>query len=376
MSKYIVIGAGILGASTAYHLAKAGADVTVIDRQDKGQATDAAAGIVCPWLSQRRNKAWYQLVKGGARYYPELIKKLEGDGESETGYSKVGAISLHKEKEKLEKMAERALKRREDAPEIGEITILPPEETKKLFPPLSAEYGAVFVSGGARVNGRALRNALVQAAKKNGAIFYEEEAISLIQKNKKITGVKGKDQSFQADHVIITSGAWSKELVEPLGVKFLVKPQKAQIVHLHVTDTDTSTWPVVMPPNNQYILSFEEGRVVVGATHEDEVGFDHRVTAGGIHEILSKALEVAPGLHDSAILETRVGFRPFTPGFLPVIGALPHYEGVFLANGLGASGLTSGPFLGLELANLAMGKETELDLSLYDLTNAIEYVRV
>ncbi|SDE59016.1 FAD dependent oxidoreductase [Fontibacillus panacisegetis] len=64
MKKIIVIGAGILGASTAYHLAKMGADVLIIDRKDKGQASDAAAGIICPWLSQRRNQAWYRLAKG------------------------------------------------------------------------------------------------------------------------------------------------------------------------------------------------------------------------------------------------------------------------------------------------------------------------
>lgn len=51
MKSYIIIGAGILGASAAYHLAKAGAEVTVIDRKHPGQATDEAAGIVCPWLS-------------------------------------------------------------------------------------------------------------------------------------------------------------------------------------------------------------------------------------------------------------------------------------------------------------------------------------
>ncbi|MFL6518147.1 MAG: NAD(P)/FAD-dependent oxidoreductase, partial [Bacillus sp. (in: firmicutes)] len=76
MQRIVVIGAGILGSSTAYHLAQSGAEVTLIDRMDSGQATDAAAGIVCPWLSQRRNKAWYQLAKGGAKYYPELIAQL------------------------------------------------------------------------------------------------------------------------------------------------------------------------------------------------------------------------------------------------------------------------------------------------------------
>jgi D-amino-acid dehydrogenase len=370
MKEIIVIGAGILGASTAYHLAQLGAKVTLVDREDKGHATDAAAGIVCPWLSQRRNKEWYQLAKGGARYYPELIAKLEAEGEIDTGYKQVGAISLHKDVSKLEQMAERARIRREDAPEIGEITILSPMESKRLFPPLSEEYGSVHVSGGARVNGRALRESLIRASMKHGITFLKGKA-SLLRQDHRVAGIKIEDTSFFADQVIVTAGAWAKELIQPLGVHFLVKPQKAQIIHLELPETDTSEWPVVIPPKNHYLLTFENGRVVVGSTHENESGFDRRMTAGGIHEILSKALEVAPGLSESTYLETRVGFRPFTPGFLPVIGALPDYDGIYVANGLGASGLTSGPYLGAELAKLVLGKQTELDLSSYDVAGAI-----
>lgn len=226
--KIIVIGAGILGASTAYHLAKSGAEVIVVDRQDRGQATDAAAGIVCPWLSQRRNKAWYKLAKGGARYYPELIQQLEADGETDTGYKRVGTLSLHADSEKLEKMAERAMKRREDAPEIGEITILSPEETKKRFPPLSEEYGSVFVSGGARVNGRAMRNALVRAAANNGATFLNGNA-TLIHKNNVVVGVTIEGKEILADEVVVTAGAWSNEILQPLGITFKVTPQKHRL---------------------------------------------------------------------------------------------------------------------------------------------------
>jgi D-amino-acid dehydrogenase len=370
MQRIVVIGAGILGSSTAYHLAQSGAEVTLIDRMDSGQATDAAAGIVCPWLSQRRNKAWYQLAKGGAKYYPELIAQLEADGEKETGYQQVGAISLHKEMNKLEQMAERARKRREDAPEIGEINILSPAETKQLFPPLSEEYGSVHVSGGARVNGRALRESLIRASIKHGVTFLNGNASLVMEKNQ-VVGIKLEGKIHPADQVIDTAGAWSNELLQPLGVHFLVKPQKAQIIHLELPETDTSKWPVVIPPQNHYILTFENGRVVVGSTHENEAGFDTRVTTGGIHDILSKALEVAPGLSAGTYLETRVGFRPVTPGFLPVIGALPDYQGIYLANGLGASGLTSGPYLGMELAKLVLGKQTEIDLSSYDVSGAL-----
>ncbi|NMH74722.1 FAD-binding oxidoreductase [Bacillus sp. RO2] len=371
MKNIVIIGAGILGASTAYHLAKAGENVTVIDRFDKGQATDAAAGIICPWISQRRNKAWYNMVKNGAKYYPALIDQLEKDGETDTGYNRVGAISLHNDKEKLEKMAERAIKRRAEAPEIGEVTILSPEQTKELFPVLSDEFGSVHITGGAKVNGRALRNALISAAKKHGATFLNGDAILDVQGNQ-VKGVILGEEIVEADLFIVTGGAWSQKIFQELGMIFDVVPQKAQIVHLEIDNEQTQDWPVVMPPNNQYILSFENGRIVVGATHEDDAGFNSRVTAGGMNEILSKALEIAPGLTDGTLLETRVGFRPFTPGFLPVIGKLPNHDNVLIANGLGASGLTSGPFLGADLARLAMGQQTVLDISNYDVAGAIK----
>jgi len=370
MQKIIVIGGGILGASTAYHLTKLGARVTLIDRADIGQATDAAAGIVCPWLSQRRNKAWYQLAKGGARYYPELIAQLEADGESETGYKQVGALSLHTDPSKLEKMAERASKRREDAPEIGEIKILSPAETKRRFPPLADGIGSVYVSGAARVSGRAIRKALISAAVKNGAAFLKGDASILLEGNR-VIGIQLKDEKIAADQVVDTAGVWSKQIYEPSGVHFLVRPQKAQIVHLRLPEMDTSSWPVVMPPGTQYILTFKDGEVVVGSTHENDAGLDTRVTAGGINEILSKVLETAPGLANGTYLETRVGFRPFTPDFLPVIGKFPAYDGIYVANGLGASGLTSGPYLGAELAKLVLGRPLEIDISSYDVAGSM-----
>lgn len=370
MNKYIVIGAGILGASTAYHLAKAGAEVVVIDRQDPGQATDAAAGIVCPWISQRRNKAWYQLAKGGAKFYPGLIAELERLGETKTGYGRVGAISIHKDAEKLLAMEKRALQRKTDAPEMGSIRLLSPSETKELFPPIADGYGSIHISGAARVDGRALRDALLRAAERFGAFITYGDASLLFEENR-VIGVKAEGKEYNSSSVIITAGAWADHLLAPLGIQFKVDFQKAQIVHLRLPDVDTSKWPVVMPPSDQYMLAFDDGRIVAGATHENDTGFDDRVTLGGMLEVFQKALQFAPGLADSTVMETRVGFRPFTPGFLPVIGPLPAYEGIFIANGLGSSGLTTGPYIGSELAKLALGMELEIDLANYDVNLAI-----
>ncbi|OCA82290.1 oxidoreductase [Bacillus sp. FJAT-27225] len=371
MKKFIIIGAGILGASTAYHLAKTGAEVTVIDREDQGQATDAAAGIICPWLSQRRNKAWYALAKNGAAYYSSLIQQLEEEGETETGYARVGALSLHKDSVKLDKMEQRALARREDAPEIGEVTQLSEEETAKLFPPISREFSSVKVGGAARVDGRALRNALLNSACRHGAALITGSAEITVETGTVIGATVG-DKVYYADKVIVTAGAWARELLVPLGINLKLTSQKGQIVHLQFENQDTSEWPVIMPPNDQYILAFEDGKIVVGTTHENDMDFDLRITAGGLNEVFSKALEIAPGLADAAFTEARVGYRPYTPGFLPVIGEIPGYSNLLFTNGLGASGLTVGPFLGAQLAKLALGIEPDLDLAPYDVSGAIE----
>lgn len=364
--KVIIIGGGIVGASAAYALSKQDAEVILIDRKDSGQATDAAAGIICPWLSQRRNKPWYRLVKAGAAMYHELIAALEADGESDTGYKRIGALSIHTNHEKLIKMRDRALKRREEAPEIGEVHLLDEAETKKKFPLIAAGYESVFVTGAARVDGRKLRDAMLRAAQKHGAKILKGNA-SLLIEEKQVIGVNVADDIILADRVIATAGAWMDELIQPLGKKLEVKPQKAQILHLKYDDIDTANLPVIMPPNDQYLLSFDDQRFVIGATHEDDAGYDTRVTAFGIQDILNKALAIAPALENSSIIEARVGFRPTTPGFLPIIGAFPDIGGLLFANGLGATGLTAGPYLGQELAKLALNKPTELVLEDYQM---------
>ncbi|WP_238654970.1 NAD(P)/FAD-dependent oxidoreductase [Paenibacillus piscarius] len=373
MSKIIVIGAGILGASTAYQLAKRGAEVVVVDRQDPGQATDAAAGIICPWLSQRRNQAWYRLAKAGARFYPELIGELMQGGETHTGYARVGALSIHTDEGKLGKIEERARMRLADAPEIGEITRLTAEETRARFPLLAEGVASVHISGAARVDGRALRDALLRSAQRQGAVLLGGDAALHVEPGR-VTGVTVGGDILPADEVIVCAGAWANSLLRPLGLDFKVSYQKGQIMHLEVADQqNTEEWPVVIPPSDQYLLAFAGGQIVIGATHENNIaGYNTRVTAGGMQEILNKGLEVAPGLSEGIYREIRVGFRPFTPGYLPVIGAVPGWEGLLAANGLGASGLTMGPFIGCQLAKLALGLEPDIPLEDYSLQTVID----
>jgi D-amino-acid dehydrogenase len=369
--KVIVIGSGIVGASSAYHLVKKNIDVVLVDKHHKGNATDAGAGIVNPWMSKTNNTNWYQLVRRGAKYYPELVAQLKEDGETNTGYKKVGALGVSLNPEEMDRMMLNLEKKYEEAPEMGTFKRMSGSEAKELFPPLNEDFEAVYVSGGARVDGRLLRDALKRAAEKNGATVVQGEA-ELVNEEESIKGVRVNGDIIYADSVIATGGAWAPALLEPLGLQLKVMPQRGQIAHLRLPDTDTSDWPLLVPQKGHYMLAFEGSKVVVGATRENKSGFDYRITAGGMAEIMDEALSVAPGLKNGTLEKIRVGFRPMGPDMAPLLGSVQPFENLILANGLGASGLTMGPYVGSLAGALAMKEDVGIDLKPYDPMRAIK----
>ncbi|MCM3708417.1 MULTISPECIES: NAD(P)/FAD-dependent oxidoreductase [Cytobacillus] len=363
--KIAVIGSGIVGASASYHLAREGAEVVIIDKAHQGQATAAGAGIICPWISRVENKYWYAIAKRGALYYSSLIENLKQDGEGDFGYRMAGALAVSSNPDELDVIEQNVRQKRADTPEVGEITRLTAAEARKLYPPLREDLQSVHVTGGARLDGRLLRDAMLNGAKRHGAVIIKGEG-ELVSQNNKVTGVKVNGDVIAADSVIVTAGAWAKELLAPLGIDLKIEPQRGQIAHLELNGVDTSSWPVVLPTSSHYLVAFEHSKVVVGATRETGSGYDYRLTAAGVKEVLDEALSVAPGLAEGTLKEVRIGFRPAGPDMLPLLGTVPAAEGLVIATGLGASGLTMGPYVGTLAAELALKRELELDLSPYD----------
>src|SRR5699024_3704582 len=140
VSKIIVVGAGIVGVSVAYQLSKSNQEVILIDADFEGRATSAAAGIICPWVSQRRNKAWYSLASKKDKYYQKLIEELKQKGIKETSYKQVGTLVVKDDEKRLNKILEIVKERKELSPEIGEIKWLNTTETKEEFPLVADGY--------------------------------------------------------------------------------------------------------------------------------------------------------------------------------------------------------------------------------------------
>jgi glycine/D-amino acid oxidase-like deaminating enzyme len=337
--------------------------VVLLDANRTGRATSAGAGIISPWSATVDDPDWTVLACSAARAYPALVSMLAEEGETSLGYRQAGALVLADTAERRREISQRLLARQPQWPEMGDISVLDPGQARGLFPPLRPDASAVHIGGAARVDGRLISAALRRAAGRHGATLLAGAA-GLRCSHGAVEGVTADGQFLAADAVVAATGAWTDAFLEPAGLSLGVTAQRGQIVHIGLGLTDTSRWPAIVPSGTgHYMLAFDDSRVVAGATRETGSGFDYRVTPGGLAEVLHEALAVAPGLASGTYLETRVGFRPMGPDIKPLLGAVPGVDGLIVATGLGASGLTMGPYAGELAARAALGAPLPVDLS-------------
>jgi D-amino-acid dehydrogenase len=363
-----IVGGGLLGWSAAYRLAKAGQRVLVADSLEEGTATNAGAGIIAPGTSVRISPAGLLIGASAVQYYPQLLAELASDGEVNTGYATVGSLFVARNEEeaaRLPDVQELMLERRAGGMgNIGEVSLLSGAEAKELFPALSNLPGAIHATGSARVNGRLMRDSLRNGAERHGAKIAIGRA-SVLTDGARATGIEVAGEKYAAGQVLISGGAWSAAMGEKLGVSLPVHPQRGQIMHLEVRGTDTSAWPIIVGFHSHYILTFPTSRVVCGATREHESGFDPRLTAGGIEEVLREAFIVAEGLRSAALIEFRVGLRPFSQDEQPILGAVPGWDNLFVSTGHGPSGLQHGPVSSAAVVDVMLGNQPRFDLAAF-----------
>lgn len=361
--KVAVIGGGIVGATCAYYLSKEkNIDLTVFD-YGVGQATKASAGIISPWFSKRRNKAWYTMAKEGAAFYEKLTEDLMKDGYSTKFYNKCGVYLLKKDETKLEELYNLAENRKQDAPMIGELKILSFEEVQKVIPKFSGVNSVLYASGGGRVEGERFVNTLLEAAN----VEVVQKKVSLKKENNRII-----IDNEKFDKVVLATGAWLKEILEPCDYEVAVRPQKGQLRDYKTNLENSGDYPVIMPEGEIDIIPFENGVVSVGATHEDDKDFDLSVDKEQLAIFEDEAAKFLPNLRGAKIKNERVGIRAYTADYAPFYGFLPDNKNILVASGLGSSGLTTGPIIGYNLACLLLGKKGNLDEKNYPVERYIK----
>ncbi|MFC5630970.1 MULTISPECIES: NAD(P)/FAD-dependent oxidoreductase [Streptococcus] len=363
MKKIAIIGAGIVGSTVAYYLSKSDMTVTIFD-EGHGQATKAAAGIICPWFSRRRHKAWYRLARSGADFYQELLSDLKNDGIATDFYDQSGALLLKSRPEYLEELRELAESRLVESPLIGSLSVQTLAEAQKSFPDLAGFDKGILASGAARVEGSQLTETLIEAS---GFSLLKEKA-ELKRLSDGTYDVNG--QVF--DSVLLACGAWLPDILEPLGYQVDVSPQKGQLRDYYFDDLETGHNPVIIPEGEIDVIPFAGGKVSVGASHEKNMGFDLTVNERILADFEVRAQDFFPKITEAIKTRDRVGIRAYTEDFCPFIGEVPGLKGVYAVSGLGSSGLTTGPLLGKMLSQLVMGQQTALSASDYLISRYIK----
>ncbi|RMF79548.1 MAG: FAD-binding oxidoreductase, partial [Chloroflexi bacterium] len=352
MYDVLVIGGGIVGASTAYHLARAGANAMLVDRGDDGRATSAAAGILAAKvMGVGHDMQWLTFGAEADDYYPQLIEQLRADGEAQTGYAVVGMLTVATDESQVGMYehtvaAIRAQHQRTGIPAEADWHELSAGEAHERFPLLAPVQRAFVYTKAARIDGGLIATAMCNAGVKHGLEIKQASAESLIIDDDVVRGAVVDGDAVEARRVVIAGGAWSPHFAAQLGIQIPIEPMRGQIIHLDVPDYDTAGWPMVEAMNDDYLVPWDDNRIAVGATRELGVGFAPHSTAAGVHRVLSGGLRAAPGLADASVREIRVGLRPVTTDGSPVVSTVPGIDNLFVAAGHGTYGLMLGPYSG------------------------------
>jgi glycine/D-amino acid oxidase-like deaminating enzyme len=359
----IVIGGGVVGMATAWHLVRDGVRTLLLDRADEGRASDAGAGILSARFLPDDPDPLDRLKAAALRYYPVLIERLREDDAGDTGYAVTGALTVAVDEDELAPFA--ALSRKIEAGG-GAHRVIAAAEARALFPPLGEVKGALHSRTDGRVDGRLLVAALGRGAAAHGLVRRSADVARLLVAGGRVQGVVADGEELPAGWVVLAAGAWSGALGAPLGIRIPVAPQRGQICHLHLPEAETGAWPVIGALRDHYLVSWPDGRVAVGATRETGSGFVPQTTVAGIMEVLGEALRVAPGLRAASLVEVRVGLRPASPDGRPMLGPAPGVAGLLLATGHGPSGLLLGPLSGRLIAALVTDGSAGVDLAAFD----------
>ena len=183
-------------------------------------------------------------------------------------------------------------------------------------------------------------------------------ALGFQLQGERIEGVRTSVGVMRADKFVLTTGAWTDPLLEPLGWKSGIHPVRGQIALLQ---PGKSLLRRVVAHGARYLVPRPDGRVLVGST-EENVGFDRRTTTTAIHDLLELAMSLVPDLGYAAFERSWAGLRPGSPDGLPFLGWVPGIANLCVAAGHFRSGIQLSTGTGLLLRDLVLDRPTPLSL--------------
>jgi glycine oxidase len=352
----VIIGGGICGLGIGWRLAQQGADVTIVERDEAGQAaTWAAAGMIAPRAEvEHGEEALLPLALESAAMWGSFAAELEQASGIDIDYRTHGTLVAALDRDDLEYLENRF----EYFQTLGlDVDWLSGYAARQKEPHLArAVTGAIFSKLDHQVDNRRVAIALRAAYLAAGGVLREHLAVDeVLISDGRVTGVRAGDEHIAADAIVLAAGAWSRNLAGlPDVARPPVRPLKGQMLSVAMDPRNPLLEHVIWGPGNGivpgiYLAPKGDHRLVIGATVE-EMGFNSEMTAGGMFELLRAAWEMLPGIYDLPIIESWAGLRPASRDDAPILGPTA-IDGLVLATGHHRNGILLAPVTADKIAD-------------------------
>jgi glycine oxidase len=361
----VVVGGGVIGLACAWFAARRGLRVRVLERGEPG---DGASGVAAGMLAPVGEATWGEdellsLALDSHGRWPSFAALLGEASGRDPGFIELGAVHVALDRDESE-----ALRRRFELMRSLKLdaTWLSARDVRALEPGFSPSAGSgVHAPHESAVDPRLLLEALRAAAEGAGVeVLTGGEVRDALVDDGRLVGVRTTDGvAHRAERTVLAAGAWSGEATWlPPNARPAVRPVKGEILTLRGPASAPICEHLVVS-ERVYIVPRPDGRLIVGATVEER-GFDTRVTAGGVYELLREAYRALPDVAELELAEAVAGLRPCTPDNAPLIGP-SELDGLVLATGHFRNGILLAPATADAVAALLAEEEPPVDLGAF-----------
>ncbi len=364
MHDCLIIGGGVIGLSIAYDLVCHGGRVHVIDRQEPGrEASWAGAGILPPANLETAVHPWDQLQGLSHALHPEWAESLQRETGIDTGYRRCGGIYLARRPGDASLLHAQANTLREQRIAVEHLDVKALRELEPVLVSL-ADHGrllaAYFLPDEAQLRNPRHLQALAQACRQRGAtITSGAEVVGFEIQGGQIAGVQTTAGMLTAKQFCVASGAWTRQLLQRLGIATGIKPIRGQMILFRCT---SRPFRRILNEGPRYLVPRNDGRVLAGSSEEDE-GFDKSLTTEVQTELKELALGLVPALGHAEIEASWSGLRPGSLDGQPYLGHVPGLDNAFVAAGHFRSGLHTSPATAVVMGQLIRGQSPQIDLA-------------
>ncbi|RWB33811.1 MAG: FAD-dependent oxidoreductase [Mesorhizobium sp.] len=377
-AEIVVIGGGIIGCSTAYHLARDHkADVVLLEQ---GKLTSGSTWHAAGLVGQLRSSASITRV---LKYSVDLYKGLEAETGLATGWKMTGCLRLATNADRWIEYKRLAT----TAKSFGmDMQLLSPAEVKTMWPLLEAGdlVGASWLPTDGQASPSDITQSLAKGARMHGARLFEDVRVTgFDMKDGRITAVKTNKGDIACGKVVNCAGQWARQVGALAGINVPLQPVKHQYIVTERIDGLATDAPTIRDPDRRIYFKEEVGGLVMGGYEPNPQAWTTDLPGGDVpddwefrlfdddydhfEQHMNQAIARVPALETVGVKQMINGPESFTPDGNFILGVAPECANMFVGAGFNAFGIAAGGGAGWVLAQWVVDGEAPLDLWVVDI---------